>query len=106
MRPCARRSRHSFSRRNFRIQRMLSQDEMLHKASDNDPNLGFLLMEGDASQPLAAAMTLIEIRPHRWGWKAFEAPGVELVSTYNGGWRRPGPSSLPPAGDTLPMWAS
>jgi hypothetical protein len=24
-------------------------------------------------------MTLIEIRPHRWGSKAFEAPGVEPV---------------------------
>jgi hypothetical protein len=24
-------------------------------------------------------MTLIEIKPHRWGWKAFEAPGVEPV---------------------------
>ena len=24
-------------------------------------------------------MTLIDIRPHRWGWKAFEAPGVEPV---------------------------
>jgi hypothetical protein len=24
-------------------------------------------------------MTLIEIRPHRWGWKAFEARGVEPV---------------------------
>ena len=24
-------------------------------------------------------MTVIEIRPHRWGWKAFEAPGVESV---------------------------
>ena len=24
-------------------------------------------------------MTLIEIRPHRWGWKVFEAPGVEPV---------------------------
>ena len=24
-------------------------------------------------------MTLIEIRPHRWGWKAFESPGVEPV---------------------------
>jgi hypothetical protein len=23
------------------------------------------------------SMTVIEIRPHRWGWKAFEAPGVE-----------------------------
>ena len=22
-------------------------------------------------------MTLIEIRPHRWGWTVFEAPGVE-----------------------------
>jgi hypothetical protein len=24
-------------------------------------------------------MTLIEIRPHAWGWKVFEAPGVEPV---------------------------
>src|SRR6266536_3378041 len=24
-------------------------------------------------------MTLIEIKPHRWGWKVFEAPGVELI---------------------------
>jgi hypothetical protein len=24
-------------------------------------------------------MTVIEIRPHRWGWKAFEATGVEPV---------------------------
>jgi len=24
-------------------------------------------------------MTLIDIRPHRWGWKVFEAPGVEPV---------------------------
>jgi hypothetical protein len=24
-------------------------------------------------------MTVIEIRPHRWGWKAFEGPGVEPV---------------------------
>ena len=24
-------------------------------------------------------MTIIEIRPHRWGWKVFEAPGVEPV---------------------------
>jgi hypothetical protein len=22
-------------------------------------------------------MTVIEIQPHRWGWKVFEAPGVE-----------------------------
>ena len=25
------------------------------------------------------AMTVIEIKPHRWGWKAFESPGVEPV---------------------------
>jgi hypothetical protein len=25
------------------------------------------------------AMTVIEIKPHRWGWKAFEAPGVKPV---------------------------
>jgi hypothetical protein len=24
-------------------------------------------------------MTLTEIRPHAWGWKVFEAPGVEPV---------------------------
>jgi hypothetical protein len=24
-------------------------------------------------------MTVIEIRAHSWGWKAFEAPGVEPV---------------------------
>lgn len=24
-------------------------------------------------------MTVIEIRPHRWGWKAYEATGVEPV---------------------------
>jgi hypothetical protein len=24
-------------------------------------------------------MTVIEIRPHRWDWQAFEAPGVEPV---------------------------
>ena len=24
-------------------------------------------------------MTIIEIKPHRWGWKVFEAPGVEPV---------------------------
>jgi hypothetical protein len=24
-------------------------------------------------------MTVIEIRPHHWGWKVFEAPGVEPV---------------------------
>jgi hypothetical protein len=24
-------------------------------------------------------VTLIEIRLHRWGWKAFESPGVEPV---------------------------
>ena len=29
-------------------------------------------------------MTVIEIRPHRWGWKAFEAPGVEPVFPKKG----------------------
>jgi hypothetical protein len=24
-------------------------------------------------------MTVIEIKPHRWGWRVFEAPGVEPV---------------------------
>jgi hypothetical protein len=24
-------------------------------------------------------MTVIQIKPHRWGWKAFETPGVEPV---------------------------
>jgi hypothetical protein len=24
-------------------------------------------------------MTVIEVRPHRWGWKVSEAPGVEPV---------------------------
>ena len=24
-------------------------------------------------------MTIIEIKPHRWGWKVFEGPGVEPV---------------------------
>jgi hypothetical protein len=24
-------------------------------------------------------MTVIEIRPHGWGWKAFESPGVDPV---------------------------
>jgi uncharacterized protein DUF2188 len=27
----------------------------------------------------SGSITLIEIRPHRWGWKVFEAPGVEPV---------------------------
>ena len=27
----------------------------------------------------AGAMTVIEINPHPWGWKVFEAPGVEPV---------------------------
>jgi hypothetical protein len=34
---------------------------------------------GDAANRRPRTMTLIEIRPHRWGWKAFEAPGVEPV---------------------------
>jgi hypothetical protein len=29
-------------------------------------------------------MTEIEIRPHRWGWKVFEAPGVEPVFPEKG----------------------
>jgi hypothetical protein len=29
--------------------------------------------------PPQQLMTVIEIRPHRWGWKAFESPGVEPV---------------------------
>jgi hypothetical protein len=24
-------------------------------------------------------MTMIEIKPHRWGWEVFEAPGVQPV---------------------------
>jgi hypothetical protein len=33
-----------------------------------------------ANYPVANhPMTVIEITPHRWGWKAFEAPGVEPV---------------------------
>jgi hypothetical protein len=24
-------------------------------------------------------MAVIEVRPHAWGWKVFEAPGVEPV---------------------------
>ena len=28
-------------------------------------------------------MTLIEISPHRWGWKVFEAQGVEPVFPEN-----------------------
>ena len=24
-------------------------------------------------------MTVIEIKPHRWGWRVFESPGVEPV---------------------------
>ena len=27
----------------------------------------------------AGAMTLVEILPHRWAWRVFEAPGVEPV---------------------------
>ena len=29
--------------------------------------------------PAPARETLREIRPHAWGWKVFEAPGVEPV---------------------------
>jgi Uncharacterized protein conserved in bacteria (DUF2188) len=24
-------------------------------------------------------MTIIEVKPHRWGWEVFEAPGVQPV---------------------------
>jgi hypothetical protein len=27
----------------------------------------------------ADAMTVIEVKPHRWSWRVFEAPGVEPV---------------------------
>jgi hypothetical protein len=30
------------------------------------------------NEPLAAII-VIEIKPHKWGWKVFEAPGVEPV---------------------------
>jgi hypothetical protein len=36
-------------------------------------------MEADAANRRPRTMTLIEIRPHPWGWKVFEAPGVEPV---------------------------
>jgi hypothetical protein len=32
-----------------------------------------------ASRKESSAMTIIEIRPHPWGWKVFEMPGVEPV---------------------------
>jgi hypothetical protein len=28
---------------------------------------------------LGGSMTILEIRPHPWGWRVFEAPGVEPV---------------------------
>jgi hypothetical protein len=31
--------------------------------------------------PAGKPMTIIEIKLHRWGWKAFEAPGVEPVDS-------------------------
>jgi hypothetical protein len=31
------------------------------------------------TKQLPAEMTVIEINPHRWGWRVFEAPGVEPV---------------------------
>jgi hypothetical protein len=36
-------------------------------------------MEGRCSEPLEISITVIEIKPRRWGWKVFEAPGVEHV---------------------------
>jgi len=32
----------------------------------------------------ADAMTVIEVKPHAWGWKVFEAPGVEPVFREKG----------------------
>jgi hypothetical protein len=32
-----------------------------------------------ASDRWPVAMTVIEVKPHRWGWKVFESPGVEPV---------------------------
>ncbi len=29
-------------------------------------------------------MTVIEVKPHPWGWKVFEMPGVEPVFTDQG----------------------
>jgi len=44
-------------------------------------------------------MTVIEIRTHRWGWKAFEASGVEpgssLRKTTQSVTRRPARDSAP-----------
>ena len=31
------------------------------------------------NEALSGEMTVIEIKPHRWGWKVFEAPDVEPV---------------------------
>jgi hypothetical protein len=31
------------------------------------------------TKQVPAEMTVIEINPHRWGWRVFEAPGVEPV---------------------------
>jgi hypothetical protein len=31
------------------------------------------------NEALLGEMTVIEIKPHRWGWRVFEAPGVEPV---------------------------
>jgi hypothetical protein len=36
-------------------------------------------MTQSSDKRAAGAMTLIEIKPHRLGWKVFEAPGVEPV---------------------------
>jgi hypothetical protein len=42
-------------------------------------------------------MTVIEIRPHPWGWKVFEAPGVEPVFLERQAidYARPAPVSAP-----------
>ena len=37
---------------------------------------------------ISLPMTVIKIRPHHWGWKAFETPGVEpaIQSKSQTGW--------------------
>jgi hypothetical protein len=50
-------------------------------AHPNEMNFIFNLnaFSWKAMQRGPRTMTLIGIKPHRWGWKVFEAPGVEPV---------------------------
>jgi hypothetical protein len=43
-----------------------------------DP-VGLLDVSVAASRRAAPTMTVIEVKPHRWGWKVFEDPGIEPV---------------------------